>query len=322
MTAWTGSCSTCSSRNNPQTGRRQQARRRCATERAARDALAQIADATARGQFVSRSALTVEQVCADYLAGRHKLRESSKAKLEYDLAPLGTVRAATGAAAHKAHIDALVLDLVAGGPDGKGSAAEAMVGGFREQGHRQRRASPGRRQSSRPNRAKRRGTVNRVSKPHKPFDTYTEAEVQHLLAAIADDRLSHAWELALSGLRRGEIAGLRWSDVDLDAKTLSIVNNRVDAGGTAVENDPKRSSSRRTLPLPDRLVSVLRAAKARQARERLALGAEMARDYVVSNEVGLAVLTRRCYPGTGRRPSRQPVCGTSSCMRPGTPAPR
>jgi integrase len=122
-----------------------------------------------------------------------------------------------------------------------------------------------------------------------PVDTYTETEVQYLLAAIADDRLSHAWELALSGLRRGEIAGLRWSDIDLDAKTLSVVNNRVDAGGTAVENDPKSQSSRRTLPLPDRLVSVLRAAKARQARERLALGAETGPwEYIVSNEVGLA----------------------------------
>ena len=45
--------------------------------------------------------------------------------------------------------------------------------------------------------------------------------------------------------------------------------------------------SRRTLPLPDRLVSVLRAAKARQAVERLALGADSGPwDYVVSNEAG------------------------------------
>ena len=95
--------------------------------------------------------------------------------------------------------------------------------------------------------------------------------------------------MALSGLRRGEIAGLRWCDIDLDAKTLSVVNNRVDAGGTAVENDPKSESSRRRLPLPDRLVSVLRAAKARQARERLALGAAIGPwEYVASNEVGLA----------------------------------
>jgi integrase len=86
-------------------------------------------------------------------------------------------------------------------------------------------------------------------------------------------------------LRRGEIAGLAWASVDLKAKTLSITNNRVSAGGTTVENDPKSATSRRTLPLPDRLVSVLKAAKARQAAERLALGTG-AFAYVVSNEIG------------------------------------
>jgi integrase len=98
-----------------------------------------------------------------------------------------------------------------------------------------------------------------------------------LLRSIADDRNGHAWELALCGLRRGEIAGLRWSDVDLGGKTLSIANNRVDAGGKPVENDPKSAMSRRTLPLPDRLVSVLRAAKARRAAERLAGGVVLPR---------------------------------------------
>ena len=52
--------------------------------------------------------------------------------------------------------------------------------------------------------------------------TYTRGRGRALLAAIADDRMGHAWELALSGLRRGEIAGLRWSDVDLDAETLTV----------------------------------------------------------------------------------------------------
>jgi integrase len=69
--------------------------------------------------------------------------------------------------------------------------------------------------------------------------------------------------LALSGLRRGEIAGLRWADVDLEAKTLTVANNRVNAGGRTVENDPKSATSRRTLPLPDRLVSVLKTARRR-----------------------------------------------------------
>lgn len=99
--------------------------------------------------------------------------------------------------------------------------------------------------------------------------------------------MRHAWELALSGLRRGEIAGLRWADVDLDGKTVAIVNNRVSAGGRSVENDPKSKTSRRTLPLPDRVLATLKAAKARQAAERLALGAAYRSGaYVVSNEIG------------------------------------
>jgi integrase len=140
--------------------------------------------------------------------------------------------------------------------------------------------------------------IAHVALRHKEADTYTEEEVKTILAAIADDRLTHAWELALSGLRRGEVAGLRWSDIDLDAKTLTISNNRVDAGGRAVENDPKSASSRRTLPLPDRLVTVLRSTKVRQARERLALGSDSGPwEYVVSNEAGQPyhpqVLSRR-----------------------------
>jgi integrase len=128
--------------------------------------------------------------------------------------------------------------------------------------------------------------VTRVGKRHKAVDTYTELEVQKLLGAIAHDRLGHAWELALSGLRRGEIAGLRWSDVDLEKKTLAINNNRVAAGGRSVENDPKSAASRRSLPLPDRLVTVLRSARARQAGEQLALGTCGSWLYVVSNEIG------------------------------------
>ena len=77
--------------------------------------------------------------------------------------------------------------------------------------------------------------VSHVAVRHADVDTYTPAEVQTILAAIGDDRIGHAWELALSGLRRGEVAGLRWSDVDLDAKTLTVTNNRVDAGGTVTE---------------------------------------------------------------------------------------
>ncbi|MGH3639623.1 MAG: site-specific integrase, partial [Mycobacterium sp.] len=129
--------------------------------------------------------------------------------------------------------------------------------------------------------------VARVSSVHKDVPTFTAAEVEQLRRLFVKDRIGHAWELALYGLRRGEIAGLRWADVDLTAKTLEITNNRVSAGGTTVENDPKSQASRRELPLPERLLKVLRAAKTRQATERLALGEHYGSgDYVVCNEIG------------------------------------
>ncbi|MDC8993686.1 site-specific integrase [Mycobacterium marinum] len=129
--------------------------------------------------------------------------------------------------------------------------------------------------------------VSRVASSHQSLDTFTQTEVQRLLAALKDDRLAHAWHLALSGLRRGEIAGLRWSDIDFDSGTLTIANNRVSAGRRAVENDSKSFTSRRTLPLPDRLVVALRDARERQRQERIEAGfAYRSGAYVVSNEVG------------------------------------
>ncbi|GAB5007374.1 site-specific integrase [Mycobacterium avium subsp. hominissuis] len=274
---------------NAETGARQQIRRRYPTEAQARRALTEIGDQAATGRFVARKPVTVEQVCANYLAGRHRLRASSRSKLAYDLAPLrerhGDMPVQRLA---KHHIDELVADLLAGGtktakgrtrsPWGavavnKVTQSIAMV---LADAHRQGLVAR--------NVAEH---VDRVAPPHKAVDTYTESEVQKLLGALSGDRLGHAWELALSGLRRGEIAGLRWADVDLDAKTLTVANNRVAAGSKTVENDPKSETSRRTLPLPARLVSVLKTARKRQAAERLALGgAGGPWEYVVCNEAG------------------------------------
>jgi integrase len=274
---------------NAETGRRQQVRRRYATEREARKALAEVTDAAASRRFVPRATLSVEEACEQYLSGRHRLRATSRSKLAYDLAPL---RERHGSLAlqrlTKAHIDTLVSDLRAGGTKtAKGrkrrpwsavavnkftQAVSMVLADAQRQGRVSRNAAE---------------HVDRVAVEHQVVDTYSEAEVRALQAAIAEDRIGQAWELALSGLRRGEIAGLRWSDLDLDGRTLTIANNRVSAGGQTVENGPKSATSRRTLPLPDRLVSVLRSAKARQARERLALGGDGgAWDYVVANEGG------------------------------------
>ncbi|QFS89503.1 site-specific tyrosine recombinase XerC [Mycobacterium sp. THAF192] len=274
---------------NPQTGKRQQAKRHCRTEQEARKVLAELQNKAVTGTYVSPSKMTVEQVCANYVSGRHNLRESSLSKLSYDLAPLRErhgklpVQRLT-----KAHIDQLVADLVAGGTKtSKGRTRRpwsavavnkviATIDQVLDDAVEQKIVT-----------ANVATKVARVSSAQKDVDTFTVAEVDQLRMHFAKDRIGHAWELALYGLRRGEIAGLTWDRVDLKARTLAVANNRVSAGGATVENDPKSPASRRELPLPARLVTVLRAAKKRQAAERLALGEHYGSgDYVVSNEVG------------------------------------
>jgi integrase len=78
----------------------------------------------------------------------------------------------------------------------------------------------------------------------------------------------HAWHLALSGLRRGELCGLLWSDVDLGAETVTVTHNRVSVNGKAMDSQPKTDNSLRTLPLTPALTSALRRALAAQKAER------------------------------------------------------
>jgi integrase len=59
---------------------------------------------------------------------------------------------------------------------------------------------------------------------HTPreLETWSKAEVRKFLAKASPDRLYVAWRLSLYGLRRGEVLGLRWSDIDLRATTLTV----------------------------------------------------------------------------------------------------
>ena len=84
------------------------------------------------------------------------------------------------------------------------------------------------------------------------------------------DRLYAAWLLALAcGLRRGELAGLRWTDVDLELATVAIVHQRtVDSEWNVISKEPK-GTSRRTIDLGPGTVAALRRHRAQAAAERL-----------------------------------------------------
>jgi integrase len=139
--------------------------------------------------------------------------------------------------------------------------------------------------------------VERAPEDKHEMKTWTEGQAAAFLEAVADDRLSAAWQLSLYGLRGGEVLGLCWSDVDLQAKTLIIRRARVEVTGSGVvEVGPKTERGKRTLPLDDALASALRSLKARQARERLEAGeayssgcGECTEAHVVVDELGWPV---------------------------------
>ena len=78
---------------------------------------------------------------------------------------------------------------------------------------------------------------------------------------------------ATSGMRRGEVLGLRWSSVDLDAGVARVVETLQRSGGVAHYVAPKTDRSRRTISLPRSVVARLRQHRKDQAERRLLIGA-------------------------------------------------
>jgi len=117
---------------------------------------------------------------------------------------------------------------------------------------------------------------------------WSAAETRGFLEDQRDDRLFALWRLAaMSGLRRGELSGLRWADVDFDAGTLRVSATRVVVDYKVVESGPKTARSARTVGLDPNTVSALRAHRAQQAAERLAAGELWAGDdHVFVDELG------------------------------------
>src|SRR6266540_3515766 len=90
----------------------------------------------------------------------------------------------------------------------------------------------------------------------------------------ADDRLYALYHLiTFTGLRRGEACGLHWDDLDLDAGTLTVRWPIVQHGWATAMDTPKTDDSEAPVSLDTETVTVLRAHRTRQRRERLKAGA-------------------------------------------------
>ncbi len=108
---------------------------------------------------------------------------------------------------------------------------------------------------------------------HKPR-ALTLEQARALLEAASDHRLYALVHLALlTGMRRGELLGLRWNDIDFDAGTLTIGQTLQRLVGIGVTfAPPKTPTSKRTIALTDSALAVLRHHQRRQNRERTLLG--------------------------------------------------
>ena len=101
--------------------------------------------------------------------------------------------------------------------------------------------------------------------------SWSKTEAQSFLQHVHGDPLEALWVLYLgSGLRRGEALALRWEDVDLQHRTVSVSRSLTMFGGAPIMSDTKTKTSTRTISVGRSVIEALQAHRHRQAQDRLA----------------------------------------------------
>ncbi len=247
-------------------GNRQQLTRTFDTHKEARAELSRIRHETGQGTYVKPSNQTLGEYLDEYLKGATRDRREST-KVSYRDAfrcpreRLGHMKLQS---ITKADVENLVEYMLTSGRKRGGKPGTGL-------GARSVRLTLGR-LSAAFEMAVQEGKLVRnpaklVSPPEykkSKRDTWSKSQVQTFLQLAAKDRLHVAWRLSLYGLRRGEVLGLRWSDVDLNAKTLTVNQARVLVDYKVRIEPPKSENGHRTLPLDDTLVAALKELRKRQ----------------------------------------------------------
>jgi integrase len=130
-------------------------------------------------------------------------------------------------------------------------------------------------------------SLPRVPKQERP--TLTKEQAQKLLDTAKGHPLEALLTVALAtGMRRGEMLGLRWQDINFETMSLQV-RRTVGFGKNHkyIENEPKTSSGRRRIVLPQFVIDALKQHRLRQVERRLQVGeAWIDRDLVFCNMVG------------------------------------
>lgn len=116
-----------------------------------------------------------------------------------------------------------------------------------------------------------------AAKPPAPepveHQTWDSDQIMQFFQAMAEDRLYAADVLAATtGMRRGEVLGLRWADADLDSNQLAILQTITTVNYKHVVTTPKTKRSRRVIYLDDHTTDALRAHRRQQYEEKKGAG--------------------------------------------------
>jgi integrase len=267
-------------------GKRRQARRRgFSTKKAAQEEMDRLRVAVTTRTFVAPAKATVGEYLAGWLDGlptsglRPSTIDGYRRNVAYVTPTLGAVRLDQLTAMH---LDRLYSQLLATG-------RRQRLGGLSQRSVRYIHVVIHKALSD----AVRKGILarnvaasadppsNKSTRP-KEMAWWKPAELKAFLDLTASEPLGPLFRLAaLTGMRRGEVCGIRWSDVDLDAgrvevrqQLLAIRGDRgTERGEIQLSERTKTDHGRRPIDLDPATVAALKGQRARQSAQRLAIGA-------------------------------------------------
>lgn len=129
------------------------------------------------------------------------------------------------------------------------------------------------------------------------IEVFTDGEIEKLKNAIKGDRLEILYLLALgTGMRQGEILGLKWQDINYDEQTIDIKRSiknvaHIDSEDKKryefVVQTPKTKRSIRTIPIPSNLIVPLKNHRKAQLQEKFRAGSSYNdNDFIFTTELG------------------------------------
>ncbi len=117
---------------------------------------------------------------------------------------------------------------------------------------------------------------------------YDEQQIQQLVKAAKGSEMELPIDMELClGLRRGELLGLQWGDVDWKKGQIHIIRTRVVVNGKSVVKDPKTATSKRMIDVPTRLMEKLKKHQRTCQMNRLRMGEDYtATDFIIVHPDG------------------------------------